>query len=211
MYEKTQLNPYTPILYGINATRATPPRCYKDLCMLFEQLVDPDFTPIVDADPPAVVDAAVRTMDFLDEEIALPSPADTSLAREAFTAYTTTAAKETTNAAVANLRTPAAVQHLVGMLSAYDWEFVEQAKQLRGYVVAKLLEETKHPDARIRLRALELTGKITEVAAFTERSEVVHKQEGADAIEARLRAKLKALLPPVQEVQDVPFAPTEDA
>lgn len=70
-------------------------------------------------------------------------------------------------------------------------------------MVSKLLEETRHPDARIRLRALQLVGTVTEVAAFTERSEVVHKQEGAHEVEERLRAKLKSLLPPVQVVQDV--------
>jgi hypothetical protein len=73
-------------------------------------------------------------------------------------------------------------------------------------VVAKLLEETKHPDARIRLKALELTGKLTEVASFTERSEVIHKNESADELEARIRAKLASMtkgLPALQTVQDV--------
>ena len=43
------------------------------------------------------------------------------------------------------------------MLALYDWDFVEQAKELRGFVVAKILEETSHPDARIRLRGNRLT------------------------------------------------------
>lgn len=175
--------------------------------MLFEQLVDPDFTVIPDASPEELVNASVRTLDFLGDEITLPTHADAAVAREAFTSLTAGAPTEITQQHVTNLKTPAAVQHLVGMLSAYDWEFVEEAKKIRGYVVSKLLEETTHPDARIRLRALELTGKLTEVASFTERSEVIHKNEGAEEIENRLRAKLKSLLPPVQEVQDVELKP----
>jgi hypothetical protein len=58
------------------------------------------------------------------------------------------------------------------MLTAYDWAFVEQAKELRGYAVAQILEEVKHPDARIRLKALQMLGTVTEVALFTERVEV---------------------------------------
>ena len=115
----------------------------------------------------------------------------------------------TTNAHITQLKTPTAVQHLVGMLSAYDWDYVEEAKKMRGYVAAKLMDETRHADPRIRLRALELMGKLTEVASFTERSEVIHKNEDASVIETRLRAKLKSLLPPVQVVQDVEtIAPT---
>ena len=172
---------------------------------MFEQLVDPDFTIIPDAEPPALVDAAVRTLDFLadDELQAPPTARDASVARDTFAALTGGAPAEITQQHVTNLKSPAAVQHLVGMLSAYDWDFVDEAKRIRGYVVSKLLEETRHPDARIRLRALQLVGTLTEVASFTERSEVIHKNEGAQEIEDRLRAKLKSLLPPVQEVQTV--------
>jgi hypothetical protein len=100
------------------------------------------------------------------------------------------------------LRTPQAVRHLAGMLSEYDWAFVEQAKEIRGYVVAKILEETTNGNASIRLQALKLLGTVTEVGSFTERTEVVHKNEDASAVEERLRARLRSLLPPVQEVQD---------
>jgi hypothetical protein len=88
------------------------------------------------------------------------------------------------------------------MLSAYDWDFVEQAKQLRGYVVAKLLEETKDTRAQTRLKALELIGKLSEVASFSERVEIIHKQSDSAELESRLRERLRSLLPPVMEVQD---------
>jgi hypothetical protein len=46
------------------------------------------------------------------------------------------------------------------MLTAYDWRFVQQAKELRGYAVAKLVEETANPNANIRLKALGLLGEV---------------------------------------------------
>lgn len=177
---------------------------------LFDHItaLDPaDFVDLDEASVPQLLEGQANTVDFF---AALGSPnhlltADQAHnARMAFAAVTNPEQSEAEKkAAIAALKAPAAVRHLAGMLSQYDWEFVEQAKQLRGYVVAKLLEETKHPDARIRLRALELTGKITEVAAFTERSEVVHKNESVDELEQRIRQKLAGLLPKVVEVQDV--------
>jgi hypothetical protein len=92
------------------------------------------------------------------------------------------------------LKTPESVRHLVTLLSAYDWEFVEQAKQMRGMAVAKIIEETNHPDARIRLKAIEMLGRVTEVALFTDRLEV-KKTDLTDAeIDQKLQDKLDKLL-----------------
>ena len=74
------------------------------------------------------------------------------------------------------------------MLTAYDWAFVEQAKELRGYCIAQLLEETKHPEAKIRLRAVELLGKVTEVALFTERVEVKKTTMSDHELEQEIKA-----------------------
>jgi hypothetical protein len=80
------------------------------------------------------------------------------------------------------------------MLSAYDWEFVEQAKNLRGMAVAKIIEETNHPDARVRLKAIEMLGRVTEVALFTDRVAVT-KTDMTDAeIDKKLQDKLDTLL-----------------
>jgi hypothetical protein len=83
------------------------------------------------------------------------------------------------------------------MLTAYDWEFIHQAKELRGYTVSKILEETKHPDARIRLKALQMLGNVTEVALFTERVEVIKKDASEEEIEKRLRDRLAKFLTPI--------------
>jgi hypothetical protein len=88
------------------------------------------------------------------------------------------------------------------MLSAYDWEFVEQAKNLRGMAVAKILEETNHPDARIRLKALDMLGRITEVALFTERIEVKKTDMADHEIDAKIKEKLNRFMG-VVDVEDV--------
>jgi hypothetical protein len=181
---------------------------------MFEHLNDPQFTALADAEPGELISAQIHALDFLDDDAPFDagkpltpnstSPRDASLARQAFASTVNPdAAREKTNGDLLKLKTPQAVRHLAGMLSEYDWDFVEQAKELRGYVVAKLLEETKHPDAKIRLKALELTGKLTEVGSFTERIQVTKVDATTDELQERIRAKLASLLPKVVEVQDV--------
>jgi hypothetical protein len=80
------------------------------------------------------------------------------------------------------------------MLTAYDWAFVEQARELRGYAVAQILEEVKHPDARIRLKALQMLGTVTEVALFTERVEVKKTQMSDVELETRIKDKLNRFM-----------------
>lgn len=174
---------------------------------MFDHLMDPKFDKLDEMPAMDIVGAQVRTMDWLDElELADAKTATSgaqSLARDAFASLTATGVPpEDQRSSVLALRAPEAVRHLVGMLSAYDWQFVEQAAELRGYAVAKILEETKHPDAKIRLRALEMLGKVTEVALFTDRVEITRKDETSEVIEERVRARLKSLLPPQQTIED---------
>jgi hypothetical protein len=110
--------------------------------------------------------------------------------------------------AVELLDTPESVRHLVTMLTAYDWDFIKQANEIRSYVVAGLLEDCAHPDPRIRLKALELTGKIAEVGLFEERT-VVRRENVTDEelnkqISERIE-RLKRLEGPKTEVVDAVF------
>lgn len=177
------------------------------LTIAVEEVAQAGLTDLEDATPAQVLDAQVATADVLT---ALGVPSDEEIdaklqqrsAREAFTALNYEPNTEAQKVALAQLKTPAAVQHLVGMLTEYDWEFVEQAKQLRGYTVAKIIEETKHPDARIRLAALKMLGNVTEVKLFTERVEVRQIDATEEEIEAKLKERLAKFLNPtvVQEV-----------
>lgn len=139
--------------------------------------------------------AQTATTSWLEEIGAPPDEAvevevEKSRARSAFSALTTNASTLDQKAALVTLKTPEAVRHLTGMLTAYDWEFVEQAKELRGYTVAKIVEETTNPNPNIRLKALQLLGKVTEVGLFTEKIEVKQAPASDAELDARIKEKL---------------------
>ena len=100
-----------------------------------------------------------------------------------------------------NLQVPEEIVSAVAMVSGYQWEFVKQANELRSMSVAKIVKETEHPDARIRLKALELLGKVTEVALFTERVEVNQKEISNEELEKRIREKLSKYMGKADEVE----------
>ena len=186
------------------------------MAKVLEHLLDIDpenFIEVDDLDSSALLSATAATASDMWEELGgapvAISSIDTANARTAFENLTDPRVSEAEKKrSVAALRVPAAVRHLAGMLSEYDWAYVEQAKELRGYVVAGLLEKSKHPDAKVALRALQLLGTLTEVGSFTERIEVTKKDASADELEARIRAKLKTLLPATVEVETVLSRPS---
>ena len=79
---------------------------------------------------------------------------------------------------------------------------VESSRQLRNLVTNKLILETDNPDAKVRMRALELLGKISDVGLFTEKSEVTITHQTTDDIKEKLRVKLAKLVNPEPEVED---------
>lgn len=174
-------------------------------------LPDPDsdfparssFLPSADASPAQILDAQYQTS-LLGEAAAksddIIAQAEKDSAKNAFLAMVGHCTDVQKKEALAKLDVPEAVKELVGMLTAYDWAFVEQAKELRGYAVAKILEETNHPDARLRLKALEMLGKVTEVALFTERSEVKQVGMSDSELDAELKKRLDAYLALEREV-----------
>jgi hypothetical protein len=151
--------------------------------------------PIHRTDPVQTLDAQIATSNWLEELGAadtskVASDAEAKVARAAFSNIVSAAPAEATHEQLAQIKTPEAVRHLVGMLTAFDWEFVNQAKELRGYTVAKLLEECENPNANIRLKALGLLGKVTEVGLFTERIEVKKTDLTDEEIDRKLKEKL---------------------
>ena len=151
------------------------------------------------ATPDQILNAQVNTTKWLEklgveDDQKILQEAEAKAARTVFAALTSNTTPAETKNQLILLKTPESVRHLVTMLSAYDWEFVEQAKQMRGMAVAKIIEETNHPDARIRLKAIEMLGRVTEVALFTDRLEV-KKADMTDAeIDKKLQDKLDILL-----------------
>ena len=170
--------------------------------------------PLDKSSPEEILNAQVNTTAWLeklgvdDDDKALKE-ANAKAAQKVFTALSTNTPVAETKHQLTQIKTPEAVRHLVAMLSAYDWEFVEQAKNLRGMAVAKILEETNHPDARVRLKALDMLGRITEVALFTERVEIKKADMSDSEIDKKIKEKLNKFMG-VVDVEDVTeIAPDE--
>ena len=179
------------------------------------KLVSPKegFTPERKLDGAQELDARFETAEFLEAIGARPEDEITQeMAKEAaqkafhdFAANVPDPVKKTT---LANAKTPESVKRIVGMLSSYDWQFVEESQRIRGFIVTKLLEEAEeHPDAKVRLRALELLGKVTDVGLFSERIEV-KKTDISDAdFDAQIRAKLEKF---IQKSETLALKPATD-
>ena len=101
---------------------------------------------------------------------------------------------EVRQAAASVTRTPAGALYLNSILTQYDMQIVEDSSRLRNYVTNKLLVEAENPDARIRIKALELLGKISDVGLFTERSEVTINNRSTVELEDTLRDKIRKLM-----------------
>jgi hypothetical protein len=170
--------------------------------------------PLEKSSPQEILNAQVNTTAWLeklgvdDDDKALKE-ANAKAAQKVFTALSTNTPVAETKHQLTQIKTPEAVRHLVAMLSAYDWEFVEQAKNLRGMAVAKILEETNHPDARVRLKALDMLGRITEVALFTERVEIKKADMSDSEIDKKIKEKLNKFMG-VVDVEDVTDITPED-
>jgi len=172
------------------------------------------FLKLDDASPNEIVSAQYATTEWL-KELGVESDEDlvkekeTNAARKAFGALTTTTDTTEQKATLAALKTPEAVRHLTGMLSAYDWAFIDMARELRGYTVAKIVEETQSPNANIRLKALGLLGKVTEVGLFTEKIEVQKAEMSDNELDQRIKDKLNKfmevvdILTPKEEITDI--------
>ena len=197
-------------------------------CLMFETLLSVDeadyvppqlgddakFTPDEKASPAQIADGKVKALDWLKEmgfdDDAVTTEAEQKAAQDAFAAMTIPLDQQVQKTALANVAVPAAVKHLVGMLTAYDWAFVEQAKEIRGYCIAQLLEESKHPDAKFRLKAIELLGKVTEVALFTERMEVKKTQMTDDELESEIKTRMDRYFKLAKTVEDAEIIETAD-
>ena len=150
------------------------------------------FTPLEKQNATETFSAQIKTSEWLknfdDEDDEILSEAQQEKVADAFNALTThdPRAKER----LLQLDLPEEIKSAVGMVTAYQWKFVEQAESLRSMSVAKIVKETDHPDARIRLKALELLGKVTEVALFTDRVAIKNEDVTDEELDARIKEKL---------------------
>jgi hypothetical protein len=95
--------------------------------------------------------------------------------------------------------TPPSLLLVNNILQEFGHSIAESATQIRHLVTNKLIEETENPDPRVRIRALELLGKISDVGLFSEKTEITITHQTTDDIKESLRAKLAKLVNPAPE------------
>ena len=167
-----------------------------------------DFDPLENLTPAQTLSAQHKTSKWLesfqDDDEATLTEAQEEKTVSAFNALTTRdpRAKER----LLQLDLPEEIKAAVGMVTAYQWKFVEQAEELRSMAVSHIVKEIQHPDARIRLKALEMLGKVTEVALFTDRIQVKNEEITDEELDARIKEKLGRYMGAVDvvDVEELP-------
>ena len=174
----------------------------------------PDNTPFTELDtttPAQTLNSQKKTSDWLaqfdDDDAATLTEAQEEKVTDTFNALT----RSDPNAKqrLLELDLPEEIKAAIGMVTAYQWKFVEQAENLRSLAVSKIVKEIEHPDARIRLKALEMLGKVTEVALFTDRIAVKSEDVTDEELDARIKEKLGRYMGTV-DVVDVEDVCTKD-
>lgn len=92
---------------------------------------------------------------------------------------------------------PQTYRQVESILNEFSHRVVDNAMQIRLLVTNKLIIESENEDARIRIKALELLGKIEDVGLFNEKSEVTVTHRSSEELVNTLRSKIKRLMTPV--------------
>ena len=166
------------------------------------------YTPVIDYDVPladyaptfqdlrdrvASAVAALEDLDYLPE----PTEEDRRVSRAIFAGEQ--------GASDTDLSSPGVVMHVAALLNEYDRTVVKSAAQLRTYVTNKLILESDNPDPKVRIRALELLGKISDVGLFSDRTEVTITHQSTDELKQSLRDKLNKLRAKMDVVDVTPI------
>ena len=140
---------------------------------------------------------ACQTINLLEEHGLEVNPteedrASTAVLVEAYAKDEEKASKKVTDRRTSTL-TPAVLVETNAILKEFGQIVATHAAEIRHLVTNKLIIETENADPRVRLRALELLGKITDVGLFTERKEVTVTHQNTNDIQEKLREKLEKL------------------
>lgn len=142
-------------------------------------------------------EAACNTAIMLNEHGLDIEPDDTdkdvaATLLSAFSGNPEDTSKTVTDARAARM-TPASLVETNAILKEFGQIVATHAAEIRNTVTNKLILETENPDGRIRIRALELLGKMTDVGLFTERKEITVTHQNTDDLREKLREKLEIL------------------
>jgi hypothetical protein len=83
---------------------------------------------------------------------------------------------------------------LSALLSEYDHQVVMDAAQARTYITNRLLEISTCGDPKHELRAIELLGKMSDIGAFNEKSEITITHRTSDDLKKSIQEKIERLL-----------------
>jgi hypothetical protein len=112
-----------------------------------------------------------------------------------------------------NINPPALYQggvalKLSALLSEYDHRIVLDAAQARTYITNRLVEISSCGEVKNELRALELLGKMSDIGAFTDKSEITITHRSANDLKQVIHEKISRLLQgnvidaPVKNISD---------
>jgi len=164
---------------------------------------DASFTPLDPLTPAQTLNAQIKTSQWLaslaEEDDEIMDEAKQEKVADTFNALTT--GNPNAKQKLLQLDLPEEIKSAVGMVTAYQWKFIEQAEELRSMSVAKIVKETDHPDARIRLKALEMLGKVTEVALFTDRVAIKTDEISDEELDEKIKNKLSKYMGAVDVVE----------
>jgi len=97
--------------------------------------------------------------------------------------------------------TPGTIINLEAILSEWDHEVLDAGRRLRNYVTNKLIMDSNDADPRVRIKVLELLGKLNNVGLFSDRVEVNVVNRSIDSIEQELAKTLELYMGKADEVE----------
>jgi len=103
--------------------------------------------------------------------------------------------------------TPGTIVNLEAILSEWDHEVLDAGRRLRNYVTNKLIMDSNDADPRVRIKVLELLGKLSNVGLFSDRVEVNVVNRSIDSIQQELAKTLELYMGKVVEEEIEKEAP----
>lgn len=83
---------------------------------------------------------------------------------------------------------------LSALLNEYDKTIIADAAQARTYIMNRLLDISACGDTKNELRAIELLGKMSDISAFTEKSEITITHRTSEDLRKAISDKISKLL-----------------
>ena len=87
--------------------------------------------------------------------------------------------------------TPGAIVHLESILNEWDQEVLDVGRRLRNYVTNRFIVESVDPDPKVRLKALENLGRLSNVGSFSDRIDITVTHRTMADIETDLKKTLE--------------------